>query len=299
MTETAGAARPARPVRRRRPRGPVLEGPARASAHVCQAASCLSAQSDQVFDALAEQVTAAGLDRRGRQAGRLPGAVRRRSPGRGSRERPAVRAGRPGRPRRPRRRAPGRPARRDPGATGAVLRPAGAGGDRELGPGRPRGPGRLPHPGRLPGAGDGADRDDPGRGGRPGRPQRPAGPGRGRLPDRPEVDDGGQGRRRAEVRDLQRRRRRPRGVHGPQRPGERPPPGAGGHGHRRLRRRGQPRLRLLPGRVPAGHQPGSRPPSARPAGPGCSAPASPTPPSSSTSSCGWAPGRSCAARRRP
>ena len=61
VTETAGDGRPARPVRRRRPRGPVLEGPARASAHVCQAASCLSAQSDQVFDALAEQVTAAGL----------------------------------------------------------------------------------------------------------------------------------------------------------------------------------------------------------------------------------------------
>ena len=37
------------------------KGPARASAHVCQAASCLSAQSDQVFDALAEQVTGAGL----------------------------------------------------------------------------------------------------------------------------------------------------------------------------------------------------------------------------------------------
>ena len=61
MTETAGDGRPARPMRRRRPRGPVLEGPARASAHVCQAASCLSSQSDQVFDALAEQVTAAGL----------------------------------------------------------------------------------------------------------------------------------------------------------------------------------------------------------------------------------------------
>ena len=61
MTQTAGDGRPARPVRRRRPRGPVLQGPARASAHVCQAASCLSAQSDQVFDALAEQVTGAGL----------------------------------------------------------------------------------------------------------------------------------------------------------------------------------------------------------------------------------------------
>ena len=61
MTETAGSDRPARPARRRRARAPVLQGPARASAHVCQAASCLSASSDQVFDALAEQVTEAGL----------------------------------------------------------------------------------------------------------------------------------------------------------------------------------------------------------------------------------------------
>jgi bidirectional [NiFe] hydrogenase diaphorase subunit len=61
VTETAGDGRPGRPVRRRRPRAPVLQGSARASAHVCQAASCLSAQSDQVFDALVELVTTAGL----------------------------------------------------------------------------------------------------------------------------------------------------------------------------------------------------------------------------------------------
>jgi bidirectional [NiFe] hydrogenase diaphorase subunit len=61
VTGTAGGDRPARPARRRRPRAPVLEGPARASAHVCQAASCLSAASDQIFDTLAEQVTGAGL----------------------------------------------------------------------------------------------------------------------------------------------------------------------------------------------------------------------------------------------
>jgi bidirectional [NiFe] hydrogenase diaphorase subunit len=58
VTETGGRERPAR---RRRPRGPVLEGPARASAHVCQAASCLSARSDQVLDALVERVTQAGF----------------------------------------------------------------------------------------------------------------------------------------------------------------------------------------------------------------------------------------------
>ncbi|HEU4900326.1 MAG TPA: NAD(P)H-dependent oxidoreductase subunit E, partial [Actinomycetota bacterium] len=62
MTETAGTQRSARPVRRRRPRGTVPTGPVRASAHVCQAASCLSAGSDQVLDALAERVAQAGLD---------------------------------------------------------------------------------------------------------------------------------------------------------------------------------------------------------------------------------------------
>src|SRR4030095_6921210 len=41
--------------------GPVLEGPARASAHVCQAASCLSAGSDRVLDALTDRVEEAGL----------------------------------------------------------------------------------------------------------------------------------------------------------------------------------------------------------------------------------------------
>jgi bidirectional [NiFe] hydrogenase diaphorase subunit len=61
VTETGGAERRERPARRRRPRGPVLEGPARASAHVCQAASCLSARSDQVLDALADRVTKAGF----------------------------------------------------------------------------------------------------------------------------------------------------------------------------------------------------------------------------------------------
>ena len=61
MTERTGTDRPTRPVRRRRPRSTVPAGPVRASAHVCQAASCLSASSDQVFDALAEQVTEAGL----------------------------------------------------------------------------------------------------------------------------------------------------------------------------------------------------------------------------------------------
>jgi len=58
VTETAGERRPAR---RRHRQGLVPEGPARASAHVCQAASCLSAQSDLVSEALTERVVAAGL----------------------------------------------------------------------------------------------------------------------------------------------------------------------------------------------------------------------------------------------
>ncbi len=47
---------------RRRPVEPLLpEGEARASANVCQAAGCLSMQSDLVFEALRERVVAAGL----------------------------------------------------------------------------------------------------------------------------------------------------------------------------------------------------------------------------------------------
>ena len=57
MTESAA---PERPVRRRRPAaGPT--GPVRVTANVCQAASCLSAQSDRVLDALADRVAEGGL----------------------------------------------------------------------------------------------------------------------------------------------------------------------------------------------------------------------------------------------
>ena len=48
-------------MRRRRPSA-VPTGPVRASAHVCQAASCLSAESDQILAALADRVAEAGLD---------------------------------------------------------------------------------------------------------------------------------------------------------------------------------------------------------------------------------------------
>ncbi len=60
MTEAGGAA-PA-PVRRRRQEPLLPKGPIRASANVCQAAGCLSLQSDAVFDSLCEKVTAQGLD---------------------------------------------------------------------------------------------------------------------------------------------------------------------------------------------------------------------------------------------
>ena len=50
------------------------------------------------------------------------------------------------------------------------------------------------------------------------------GRGGGGYPDRPEVGHGGQGRRRPEVRGLQRRRGRPRRVYGSQRHGRRSAP---------------------------------------------------------------------------
>ena len=72
----------------------------------------------------------------------------------------------------------------------------------------------------------------------------------------------------AEVRRLQRRRGRPRRLHGPQRPGERSAPRAGRHGHRRLCRRRQPGLHLRPRRVSAGDQPAAdRHPAGQPARP--------------------------------
>ena len=54
MTETP-------PQRRRHEVGVVPEGPVRASAHVCEAASCLSSQSDRVLEAISEGVRGAGL----------------------------------------------------------------------------------------------------------------------------------------------------------------------------------------------------------------------------------------------
>ncbi len=57
-----------------------------------------------------------------------------------------------------------------------------------------------------------------------------------------------------EVRPLQRRRGRPRRVHGPQRPRGRPALRDRGHDHRRLRHRRAPGLRLRPSGVSAGYR---------------------------------------------
>ena len=57
MTETGSVT----PARRRRQEPLIPDGPVRASADVCQAAGCLSMQSDAVFDSLCERVTASGL----------------------------------------------------------------------------------------------------------------------------------------------------------------------------------------------------------------------------------------------
>ena len=111
----------------------------------------------------------------------------------------------------------------------------------------------------------------PGGGRRGDHPQRPARPRRGRLPDRREVGHGRQEPRRAQVRRLQRRRGRPRRVHGPQRPGERPAPRPGRDGHRRLRGRGEPGLHLRPRRVSRWRSAAWRRPSSRPSGSACSA----------------------------
>ena len=85
-------------------------------------------------------------------------------------------------------------------------------------PGKDR---RLHRARRLQGAADGADRDDAQRRGSSHHRKRAARARRRRLSHRAEVGHRGQGQRRREIRGLQRRRRRPRRVHGSQRDGRR------------------------------------------------------------------------------
>ena len=85
--------------------------------------------------------------------------------------------------------------------------------------------------------------------------QRPARSRRRGISDRPEVGHDRQATGDAQVRRLQRRRGRPRGLHGSQRARERPAPGPRRDGDRGLRGRGQPGVHLRPRRVSAGHPP--------------------------------------------
>ena len=137
-----------------------------------------------------------------------------------------------------------------------VLREAEAGRPAQPRPDRPRADRGLHRPGRLPGAGEGARRDDP-RADHPGdqavgaaRPRRRRVPGGHEMGD---VPAGGDSPRRRARRRLQRRRGRPRRVHGSEHHRERPAFGDRGHGHRREGDRRDAGLRLHPARVP--HRP--------------------------------------------
>ena len=87
--------------------------------------------------------------------------------------------------------------------------------------------------------------------------------------DRHEVGVLPQGAGQPEVRHLQRRRRRPRRVHGPLDPGERPAQRDRGHDHRRLRHRRHARATSTAARNTRWPSPGCRPPSPRPTSTAC------------------------------
>ncbi len=105
--------------------------------------------------------------------------------------------------------------------------------------------------GRLLRSAEGAVRHDACRGHRGGQGLGSQGARRRGIPDRPQVVLRGRISRYGQVSGVQRRRGRPRRVHGPLGPRERPSCGAGGHDHRRQGHRNRPRLHLLQGRVPA------------------------------------------------
>ncbi len=119
---------------------------------------------------------------------------------------------------------------------------------------RPRADRRVPGAGRLRGRAQGAHHHAAGRDRRGGPRLRPARPRRRRLPDRPEVALRAQLAGRRQVRHLQRRRGRPRRVHGRLHHGRRPARRARGHAHRLVRHRRARGLHLRARRVPAGRQ---------------------------------------------
>ena len=112
---------------------------------------------------------------------------------------------------------------------------------------------------------------------------RAARPRRRRLLDRHQVEAGPPDAALAQVRHLQRRRGRPRRIHGPLDAGGRPALGDRGHDHRRLRDRRADGLHLLPRRVSAGDPPPARSPWPRRASWACWASTSWAPTSASTS----------------
>ena len=113
------------------------------------------------------------------------------------------------------------------------------------------------------GADQSADRDDAAGSDRRGHQERPAWSRRRRISHGPEVEHGLKVGGHAEVRHLQRRRRRSRRVHGSQRAGERSASRARRHGDRRLRGRRVGRLHLCARRISAGHQAPAQSPSGR------------------------------------
>ncbi len=132
---------------------------------------------------------------------------------------------------------------------GRVLRQAGACGAGECRLYRSGKDRRLHCARRLQGAAHRADGDDPERRGSPHHRKRPARTRRRRLSHRTEVGNSGQGCRRREICDLQRRRRRPRRVYGSQRDGRRSAPRDRGHGDCGLRDWREQRIHLCSRRV--------------------------------------------------
>ena len=121
---------------------------------------------------------------------------------------------------------------------------------------------------------------------------------RRRLLDRLEMGIPAQGRGRAEIPHLQRRRRRPRRLHEPQRNRGRPAFAARRHGDRRLRDRGHAGDHLCPRRISAGGSPPERGASLRPTSTARSARTFLAAASTSISSWSRAQALSSAAKRR-
>ncbi len=288
----------ARPIRRRVTTEEVHEGPVRAHAYVCEAASCMSLQAHDITVRLGEAVAEAGVDGRRRQARGLHGPVRSGSTGPDPGDGAAVQ----------RRRARGRRAG-DPGARGGhrfagpppagpLLRAPAAGGHRELRRAGPREPRGLRRAQRVRGAPEGALGDDLDRGARRDHEERPPGPRRRRLPDRPQVDDGRQGDRHARSTSSATRTRATR-ARSWTAPSSRATRSACSRAWRSPPSRSTPpRATSTAGRSTRSRWPASGRPSARRSGPASSARGSPTPRSRSTSRSASAPAPSCAARRR-